>query len=75
MPFLTAKQRKGKGGIEEQEKSERERGRERGRRQVLASLGFGLNWKSQEMQLLADLAVSYTNVGGRRGREGGRLKG
>lgn len=57
--------------MEEQEKSERERGRERGRRQVLASLGFGLNWKSQEMQLLADLAVSYTNEGGRKGEGGG----
>lgn len=58
--------------MEELEKSERERGKERGRgwRRVLTSLGFGLNRKSQEMQLLADLAVSFTNEEGRRAREG-----
>lgn len=62
--------------MEEQEKSERERGRERGEvwRRVLASLDFGLNRKSQEMQLLADLAVSYTNEGVRKGG-GWRVKG
>lgn len=48
----------------------RARGRDRGRElwRVLASLGFGLNRKSQEMQLLADLAVSYPNEDRKRGR-------
>lgn len=50
----------------ELEKSEGDTGRDW--RRVLASLGFGLNRKSQEMQLLADLAVSYPNKEGERGR-------
>lgn len=63
-----AKQSKGKGGMAELEKSEEDTGRDW--RRVLASLGFGLNRKSQEMQLLADLAVSYPNEDGERGRGG-----
>lgn len=64
-----AKQSKGKGGMAELEKSE---GRDW--RRVLASLGFGLNRKSQEMQLLADLAVSYPNEDReRRGMKGKQL--
>lgn len=54
----------------ELEKSERDRGRDW--RRVLASLGFGLNRKSQEVQLLADLAVSYPNEDG---EGGGGMKG
>lgn len=62
-----AKQSKAKEKVEWQS-WRRARGRDW--RRVLASLGFGLNRKSQEMQLLADLAVSYPNEEGEKG--GGR---